>query len=351
MKYGLFKYSTRNIGDEVQSLAAKRFLPKVDYYFERDEIDATDIGAGERVKIIMNGWFTHKPENWPPTNNNIIPLLVSMHIDQQEGEDIKTIMRAFESTQSKEYLNKFGPVGARDLPTLRFLEQIGIESYFSGCMTLTLLPEKSIKRGEFVLAIDVSDDIYNAMKERTNRKIIRMNTNRDRCLSEEIKETIAKYWLCLLQSAYAVVTPRLHCMLPCLALSTPVLAISGRDPKRYEGLIELTNHVTEKEFLKNKTCFDFENPSKNPSKYLKLKKNLEEKCSAFTEFDSKKSFLGDMNYADFIESAEFKTMVTTLVEESLDCDVLRYKYNQSKNPGIKDTVKLFTKAAKRKFTH
>ena len=30
-KYGLFCYDTVNIGDEIQSLAAKRFLPKIDY--------------------------------------------------------------------------------------------------------------------------------------------------------------------------------------------------------------------------------------------------------------------------------------------------------------------------------
>ena len=67
MKYGLFEYTTENIGDEIQSIAARRFLPSVDYYFNRDSIDDTDTGADE-VKLIMNGWYTHKPENFPPKN-------------------------------------------------------------------------------------------------------------------------------------------------------------------------------------------------------------------------------------------------------------------------------------------
>ena len=36
VKYALYKYSTENIGDEIQSIAARRFLPQVDYYIDRD---------------------------------------------------------------------------------------------------------------------------------------------------------------------------------------------------------------------------------------------------------------------------------------------------------------------------
>ena len=39
MKYGLFKYETENIGDEIQSIAARRFfLPSVDAYIDRDRL-------------------------------------------------------------------------------------------------------------------------------------------------------------------------------------------------------------------------------------------------------------------------------------------------------------------------
>ncbi len=67
MKYGLFTYKHShnnliNIGDYVQSLAAKQFLPRVDEYVERDELNSL---KGEEIKIIMNGWYTHYPGNWP----------------------------------------------------------------------------------------------------------------------------------------------------------------------------------------------------------------------------------------------------------------------------------------------
>ncbi|MEP3822455.1 MAG: hypothetical protein ABJM35_10190, partial [Nonlabens ulvanivorans] len=77
MKYALLKHSHGdagivNYGDHIQSLAAKQYLPHVDYYIERDELNAP---IPEKVKLILNGWFTYKPENWPP-HENIDPLFV-----------------------------------------------------------------------------------------------------------------------------------------------------------------------------------------------------------------------------------------------------------------------------------
>ncbi len=37
--YGILKYSSQNIGDEIQSVAAMRFLPKIDYYCHRERLD------------------------------------------------------------------------------------------------------------------------------------------------------------------------------------------------------------------------------------------------------------------------------------------------------------------------
>ena len=37
-KFALLNYSTENIGDEVQSIAARRFLPRIDEYVERDKL-------------------------------------------------------------------------------------------------------------------------------------------------------------------------------------------------------------------------------------------------------------------------------------------------------------------------
>lgn len=290
-KYGLFHYNTENIGDEIQSIAARRFLPRIDYYFDRDDIDATKISSGDTVKLIMNGWYTHKPELWPPKLKGIEPLLISMFVEQTEG--INYSAAAFASKESVKLLNKFGPVGARDKSSKEYFNSIGVESYFSGCLTLTLIADERVKKQDFILAVDVSDNVYNKIASLTKRKIVRLDTYRLSDLTYDEKFKIAEYWLMLYQSAHVVVTPRLHCMLPCLSLETPVIAISGRDPRRYNGLIDLTNSITEEEFTAEDYVYDFEKPKKNPTKYLKIRNDVIKRCSEYTGFDSKKSYIAD----------------------------------------------------------
>lgn len=38
MKYGILKVTSFNIGDEIQCIAAKRFLPQVDYSIQREHV-------------------------------------------------------------------------------------------------------------------------------------------------------------------------------------------------------------------------------------------------------------------------------------------------------------------------
>ena len=69
---------TVNIGDYIQSLAAKQYFDDEDYELvNRDELR---LYSGAPAKVIMNTWLTYKPENWPPSNK-ITPLFVALHIN------------------------------------------------------------------------------------------------------------------------------------------------------------------------------------------------------------------------------------------------------------------------------
>lgn len=107
MKYGALKFNSTNIGDEIQSIAAQRFLPQVDYYIFRDHLNK--FSSDEKVKLIMNSWYTWKPRNFPPSEC-IDPLLISMFINPDCREKILT-------KDTIAYLKKYGPVGCRDLST------------------------------------------------------------------------------------------------------------------------------------------------------------------------------------------------------------------------------------------
>lgn len=325
IKYGLFEYTTENIGDEIQSIAARRFLPRVDYYFDRDNIDLTDT-HGDTVKLIMNGWYTHKPENFPPLNKDIKPLLISMYVEQHINDGATA--KRFKSKKSKAFFKKNGPVGARDLSTLQYFKDNGIKSYFSGCVTLTLERDERIKDKEYVLAVDVSDAVYDMVRSMTDREVIRIDTNHCSDMSRDSRFAMAEYFLTLYQSASSVITTRLHCMLPCLALKTPVFAIAGREPHRYAGLIDLARHSTEEEFLANaKNLFSFDNPSPNSDDYMKIRNKLIKKCSAYTGYDSSGSYFTYESLDSLLESNEFTNAVSSVFQASFKMENLNRHIN------------------------
>ena len=118
----------KNIGDYIQSLAAKQYCEDYSCFVEKEELSQFD--SHEKTKVIMNGWYMRRPENWPPSRS-IIPLLTSIHISPLIAEKML-------SREGVEYLKEYGPVGCRDLGTKDILERAGIPCYFSGCLTLTL---------------------------------------------------------------------------------------------------------------------------------------------------------------------------------------------------------------------
>lgn len=330
-KFGIYKYQTENIGDNIQTIAALRFVPQVDYIFDRDNINATKIKSSDEVKLIMNGWYMHHRNgvfDWPPKSANLHPLLISMYLERDV--DFNRADLAFFTDESRAFLEKFGPIGARDIGTQKFLEKNGIKAYFSGCLTLTLLPDESIPKRDCILAVDISEQLYDYITSKTPRSIVRMDTNIGSDLPNEDKSILAKYWLSLYQSAHCVVTSRLHAMLPSLALGTPVLAVQKDDPHRFEGLIDLLNHAPEKDIVSGKYAFDFDKPKSNPKTYQKYADKLARTCRDFTGYDSRKSFLGDQSYTDFINSPELVTAITELAARSHELVLARRQLDHVK---------------------
>lgn len=365
-EFGLLVYDTENIGDEIQSVAASRFLPSVDYYINRDNIDNTKISHGNTCKVIMNSWYMAKPENWPPQNKQILPLLISMYIER-DNECNRTDL-AFTSPEGKKYAKKYGPIGGRDKGTVEFLQKHGIDSYFSGCLTLTLIPDERVKKKDFALAVDVSEKALQKIKSSTTRQVITINTERHTSISYDDKMKIARYWLFLYQSAHCVITGRLHAILPCLAFDTPVFAIEKKDMRRYGGLIELTNHCSEDSFIKRDINLD--NPPKNPNKYKKIQRKLVKTCTDFTGCDSKNSYMSEYDspqdlfedvspvlcrLAELSYKEEFRCHVLQRENDNLyrEIESLRMILQQKEDIGLKGhlimTKDAFKKYIKRKF--
>jgi len=275
MKYGLLTYDENrkffNVGDNIQSLAAKQFLPQVDVYLNRERLgDYT----GERVKLIMNGWFTHNIHNWVPSED-IDPVFVSFHMNN-------TAAPFMLSEKGISYLKQHQPIGCRDQFTADTLNEKGIEAYFTGCLTLTLDSYKvdDSERGDKIYIVD---PLYNyprpekvfynpklTVKNILNGKAFQLgkkNKHLKNFISQELlkkaefinqeppsntysdeqKFQMAEDLLNKYARAKMVITSRIHCALPCLALGTPVIFVNGFDSFvdscRFDGILELFNRI------------------------------------------------------------------------------------------------------------
>jgi hypothetical protein len=284
-RFALLKFDgTQNLGDEIQSIAAKRFLPRIDAWVDRERLD--EFRASKPHKIILNGWFLHRPEHWPPSTS-LHPLIISFHLTREivPGSNISKIAPSDTVLKGNglEFLKRHEPIGARDLDTLAQLRSAGIDAYFSGCLTLTLRVATPIEKHEIVYAVDVSDGMFAHLSRNYEGRIIRL-VHGDSKLKGPARFARASHFLQCYAQAQAVVTTRLHCALPCLALGTPVLLIEeARDHYRFDGLRDLLWHTSEKELLQGNFHYDLRHPPSNKEGWHSLRDALEGKCRAFAD--------------------------------------------------------------------
>lgn len=277
--FGYLSYSTHNIGDDIQALAAKQFLPKRAIPIDREYL--ANFESDQPVKVLVNGWFMHTKSCWirtgiPPNKSwppppSIDPLLISMHVT-------RSFFAECFSDESIQYLKEHGPVGARDLITLDELQKKGIPSYFSGCLSLTLKNLRNQIRKNVIYAVDVDNEIVNYIRSKTKTTVVVMSHAMFYSqLSNKQRLDYAERILDRYRQAKCVVTTRLHACLPCLAFETPVLLIADyvdrRNPRLY-GLGNLAHHCSKDQLLTNQINFDFSNPPDNPKDYIPLRDNL-----------------------------------------------------------------------------
>jgi len=283
-KFALLSYSTNNLGDEIQSIAARQFLPQTDFFVDRDDWTTSGSTAAEAAKIILNGWFTHNPEKWPPPPF-LSPCLISLHITRERYKPTTLTDPSVTllENQNLDYLRRHQPVGGRDLWTASLLKQHGVESYFSGCLTLALGAGATRERRDFICAVDLPEQTYRILLGRTRSPVLRLSHRDTGGGTFEQRSAKADRLLGLYAYAKCVVTTRLHCALPCLALGTPVLFVNDvADPYRLSGLIELVRNCTVETFEAYSQGIDFDGPSPNSGAHMPLRNALIARLESFT---------------------------------------------------------------------
>lgn len=225
MKYASPKYSTDNVGDWIQSIAAEQFLPKIDTYIDRDRTN--QFSSVEKYIMIMNGWYSHKPENWPPSPS-ILPIFTSVHL---------TPKTAAAYSKHKDYFKKFGPIGCRDQGTLEYFKNWSVPSYLSYCLTLTFPRHAKIPKNGKVAIVDAAHlRIPRSLKknsmtfQHTTVKVASNATNQR--LARELLEFYRN-------EVRLVITTKIHCAMPCMAMGIPVVYFGDKRDSRVSVISDI----------------------------------------------------------------------------------------------------------------
>lgn len=319
-KFGLLTYPATpyyNVGDYIQSLAAKQYIPSVDVFVKREKLKSYD---GISVNMIMNSWYMYNTEEFPPSPK-INPLFVSFHLNANVKDKI------LGSMATVEYLKKHGPIGCRDLYTHQSLQSAGIPSFFSGCLTTTLDIKykwdgirKGIILADPMVNLPNKDTIKYSLKHFLKavltRNILKLGERKNllnKLVSKDILDDAewlhhklsgkhseekrfqeAERFLSKFAKAELVITSRIHCALPCLALGTPVIFINygffnKSDQSRFEGIMDLFNTLNIDKKGNIRANFDFDPDKKitlntiksNPDRHVQYAEELKKTCKAF----------------------------------------------------------------------
>lgn len=225
MLFGGFRYDgLNNLGDHIQSIAAERLLPRIDRRFNRDTLSRAD--AENAHLTVMNGWFTHEPQNFPPSAA-IHPLFWGFHVTEYHNA-----WDYFLKEEVISYLRAHEPIGCRDRYTADNLAKAGLETFYSKCLTLTL--EKREKAPEHGWNIIV--DVPTLLPRHIEENAIQVSHFVASDVPEPEKMLRARKLLNLYRDqAKTIITGRLHCALPAVAMGIPVVYLG--DPDEYRTAI------------------------------------------------------------------------------------------------------------------
>lgn len=204
----------------------------------REKLDSY---SGPKVKLIMNGWYMHKPQNFPPTDL-VRPVFMSFHVANSEIVD-----------NNVPYFKEHEPIGCRDDYTRDLLKSHGVDAFTSKCMTLLLKSAKEPVKRHGIYMVDMPYWISGNRTDLKRRQEVMasipqsilnraVHTRHD--VAPALSYSYAYKWhkahalLKLYKHAELVITTRLHCALPCRAFGTPVIFLHpnlATDP-RFKGL-------------------------------------------------------------------------------------------------------------------
>ena len=254
--------------------------------------------------MLLNGWFLEGAA-WPPPET-IRPLVVSFYASEGRPELL--------APRFMDWYRRHEPIGCRSKEMLARAEARGLRAYFSGCLTLCLPPRAPLPPGAGeTLIVDCDEALLRRLvparvvagarflthvarsdAASLRRRLARRAFAHGAALAPRLAWELSRRWrqrrhdermaqaralLAAYGAAKLVITSRLHCFLPCLALGTPVLLLyTGAERARFSGLLELGRSFS---FADERVDIDWDAPAPNPGHHTPLAAELAKTCRAW----------------------------------------------------------------------
>lgn len=227
---GLEYKGLNNAGDYIQSIAVERLLTPVRKRYDRDMLKMASPEFPSYV--IMNGWFSHNPAYCLPASPNLIPVFWGFHITNWHNE-----WSYFLQDEVLAYFKKYEPIGCRDPYTAYMLKKNGIDTFVSKCLTLTLPLRTEPPQTGYVYIVDAE---HLKIPDYIKKDAVYFTHSISVQHSEAIRWLYGRHLLYqYMKNAKLVITTRLHCLLPCIAMGIPVIFIGNENDYRVAWVTEL----------------------------------------------------------------------------------------------------------------
>lgn len=191
----------------------------------------------------------------------VLPISYPLYGYQGEGTDITlfspkiipvflglSLITSNLSEGDVNYLKRFEPIGCRDFHTVKTMRKYGILAYLNGCMTVTL-PKENNCCGTRPYLVDIPER-YKAFipQDILENAVWKTQIINGQCDNPEglMKQYMKEYR----DEASVVITTRLHCALPCIAMGIPVIIMKDHYSFRFPVLTKYIHPYESDEFLK-----------------------------------------------------------------------------------------------------
>lgn len=267
---------TVNLGDYVQTIATREaiimgYSPDIKYeYWDRDNLINYISQDGYSKICIMQGFFPVSEYCFP--NKYIYPIFIGFHLGgcmeySNQANGSERLWKYFIQHFPQYLKNK--SIGCRDKRTALFLRSMGMKTYFSRCLTLTLpkRKEEPTENKVFISCYPHVIDILNTILPldiKKNHVLVCPDFNIaqvQECPFQEFENadiiSYAKEYLDKLKKeATLVITDRIHVASPCIAMGIPTIVIKKNDnDPRYDIFDGITKCYTLDELKQNKVNF------------------------------------------------------------------------------------------------